>query len=297
MTPPESAAVGFIGTGAMGREMALRVLAAGHELVVHNRTRGNANAVEQAGGSWAASPTEVAERCDIVLSCLRDSHAVEEVYLGPGGVVASVRPGGVLVEHGTFSPGLAQKIRSAALAEGAEFLDAPVTGGPDGARAGKLAVMVGGDPAAVARVEAIVASYAAAVVRVGESGSGLSLKLVNQLLTSTHMAVSGEAIALLQRVGVNLHPAAAVLTRGWAGSAMLGRALDHIATNQLDETGATIVGMLEVQELVAEMLAAHAVPSPVFDAAHQTFDRAVASGAGHRDPAAFADLFVNEETR
>ncbi len=277
--------VGFIGTGAMGTEMVLRLRAAGHPVVVSNRTRGNAARAEQAGAEWAESPRLVAEGSGIVLSCLLDSAAVERVYLGPDGLVEAARPGRVFVEHGTFSPVLAAEVHRRLAAVGAAFVDMPVTGGPEGTREGRLAAMAGGEPVAIEATAAVVSAYCAQVTPIGGPGAGLQLKLVNQLLVSSQMASAAEAIALLHRLGIDLDAAGSVLERGWAGSAMLTRALAQLRAGAVHGTGVKTVGMIEIQELIEELLDDPAA-YPVFEGSRTVFERAIARGLGDDDPAA-----------
>jgi 3-hydroxyisobutyrate dehydrogenase-like beta-hydroxyacid dehydrogenase len=280
----------------MGTAMAGRLIAAGHTVVVHNRTRAHARSLEDAGAGWADTPAALARRCEVVLGCVHDTAAVEAVYLGPDGLIDAASPGQVFVEHGTFTAGLARRLGAAALARGASFVDAPVTGGPEGARTGVLAAMAGGDPIALHEVDQVLRTYCSSVTRTGDVGSGLELKLVNQLLVGVHMAVAGEAVALLERLGFDLGLARSVLTRGWAGSAMFERTLTHVATGQLTGTGATIGGMIEVQSLVADLLTEREMRAPVFAAAQSVFAAAVAAGGSADDPAALGHLRPAEES-
>ncbi|CNE87774.1 6-phosphogluconate dehydrogenase [Mycobacterium tuberculosis] len=279
--------IGYAGTGAMGTAMIERLLDTGHEVVVHNRTRANAATAEKAGAMWAPSLGEVVERCAIVLTCMRDTTATEAVYLGESGLLstATATEGRVFVEHGTFAPALASRIAQVATERGAAFLAAPVSGGPDGARGGSLAVMAGGDEAAFERAGPVLAALSARITHVGGPAAGLELKLVNQLLTSCHMAVAGEAMALLRKAGIDLGVAGELLTAGWAQSAMLSRTLRLVQADRTDGTGATVEGMTEVLDLVAELLGRHGVPAAVFEAGRQKFLTAASRGLGEADPA------------
>jgi 3-hydroxyisobutyrate dehydrogenase-like beta-hydroxyacid dehydrogenase len=287
-------AVGFIGVGAMGGAMAARLLGAGHQLLVHNRTAERAESLIAKGALWRATPPELALDADVVFSCLSDTTAVEAVFLEPGGLVDTAREGQVFVEHGTFSPDLARTVAARLRAKGSDFLDVPVTGGPPGAAAGTLVAMAGGSETALEQVAGILLAYCRSVVLVGDAGSGLELKLVNQLLVSAHMAAAGEAVALLQRIGIEQDLARSVLTGGWADSAMLGRSFDHVAANLLEDTSVTVNGMVEVQELVAELAERAAVEAPVFAAARDSFARAATLGAGQKDPAVLGQLTVGD---
>lgn len=180
---------------------------------------------------------------------------------------------------------LAAELQRRFAALGAEFVDMPVTGGPEGTRAGRLAAMAGGSPAAIEAVTAVVAPYCSQVTRIGGPGAGLRLKLVNQLLVSSHMASAAEAVALLNRLGIDLGTAGSVLERGWAASAMLTRALTQLGAGAVHDTGVRTVGMIEIQELIEELLDDRDA-YPVFAGSRTVFERAIALGLGDEDPAA-----------
>jgi 3-hydroxyisobutyrate dehydrogenase/2-hydroxy-3-oxopropionate reductase len=279
-------AVGFIGTGAIGTAMILRLLDVGHSVVVNNRTRMNAEAAVSAGAEWVDARRTVLEHCPLVLTCLRDTAATEEVYLGDGGLLGYATAGQLFVEHGTFAPALARRIATAAQEVGAEFLAAPVSGGAAGARTGSLVLMVGGGRAAFDLAKPVFDALSPSPTLVGGAAAGLELKLVNQLLTSTHMAVAGEAIGLLHKLGIDLAAAGELLPKGWAESAMLARALDIVQRGELEGTGATIRGMAEVLELVEDLLVESATRAPVFETGRSAFLEAVGRGLGEHDPAA-----------
>jgi 3-hydroxyisobutyrate dehydrogenase-like beta-hydroxyacid dehydrogenase len=272
--------VGFLGLGAMGGRMAARILDGGHDLIVYNRTPGRAQGL---GARVAATPAEVAQEADLVFGCLLDGPAVEEVY---GGLLAVVRPGQVFVEHATFAPALARDLAARLAARGAALLDAPVSGGPEGASAGTLTVMVGGPDEALARVSDVLRRYAGKVCHVGPSGAGLELKLVNQLLVSCHVAAVAEAAAVLRRRGLPLDVAYDVLTSGWAASTMLERSLRRIRDGQLAESEATIAGLIEPQRLAAELAQQSGVPLSVLPQVAELFRRAGRQGHGSLDLAA-----------
>lgn len=281
------AQVGFIGLGAMGAPMAARLLERGRSLVIHNRTRARAAGVEQEGAVWLDSPAELAARGAHVFSCLRDTAAVEEVYLGDRGVLGAVSAGQVLVELGTFSPDLADRIAREAAQAGAAFIAAPVSGGPLRARAGSLAMMAGGDADAFQRVRPILLDLARTLEHIGGPAAGLELKLVNQLLTGSHMAVAAEAVAVLNALGIDLGVAERLLGQGWGQSAMLARALAVARQNppEVHGTGATVAGMSEVLELVALLLRRCGVSAEVFDAGRRALLDAGRLGYGDHDPA------------
>jgi 3-hydroxyisobutyrate dehydrogenase-like beta-hydroxyacid dehydrogenase len=282
--------IGFVGLGAMGSRMAARLLDAGHQVVVYNRTVERAAPLERLGAQVARTPAEVAQRSDVVLGCLLDGAAIEHLYNGAEGLVASSRPGQIFVEHGTFAPALARDLAGLVEQRGAAFLDAPVTGGPEAAASGQLTVMVGGSDGAVIGAEEILRAYAAMVVHIGPSGTGLQLKLVNQLLVSCHVAAAAEATAMIRRLDLPIEKAAEVLNAGWAASAMLNRGLNRLREDALDKSEATIGGLVEPQELVATLAAEAGLSLTLMPVVSQMFKAACDAGMGSQDLAAMVRL-------
>jgi 3-hydroxyisobutyrate dehydrogenase-like beta-hydroxyacid dehydrogenase len=281
---PES--VGFVGLGAMGERMAARLVAAGHPVVVW--TRSGRTLV---GALSASTPADLAARVDLVAGCLLDDAAVEAVYLGDDGLLAGAARGTVLLEHGTFSPALARRVGDEAAGRGLAFLDAPVTGGPEGAADGTLVTMVGGDIGALGRHRATIAAYLGAVEHVGPLGAGLALKLVNQHLVSVHLGAAAEAAALLAAAGIAADRALAVLMGGWASSAMLERELPRALSGDFTSAGATIGGLIHVQELIARAFAESGLESRLLPVVRELFADAVARGLADADPAALTSLY------
>ncbi|MHA6764272.1 NAD(P)-dependent oxidoreductase [Streptacidiphilus sp. PAMC 29251] len=284
--------VAFLGLGAMGAPMAARLLEAGHRVVVWNRTAARAEPLRAAGARVAATPAEAARAADLVLGCLLDGAAVEQTYLGPDGAAEAARPGLVFVEHGTFAPSLARGIGAQLALRGARFLDAPVTGGPEGAAAGTLTTMVGGPAAALAEVAPVVSGYAARIRHVGGQGAGLELKLVNQMLVSCHVAAAAEAVALLRGREVDLEVAREVLGSGWAASAMLDRTLTRLTQDLPGPSGATLAGLIEPQRLAAELAIQAGVPLALLPEAQSLFARARDLGLGGNDLSGLAAAVI-----
>lgn len=283
--------VGFVGVGAMGSRMVGRLLDHGHRVVAWARTPARLADLAERGLELADSPRAVAERTDVVLGCLLDDEAITRVYLGGDGLLAAARPGHLFVEHGTFSAALARRLAERAALAGASFVDAPVTGGPEGAAAGTLVAMAGGDPVALADRAELFAAYLASIRVVGPAGAGVALKLVNQLLVAVHMTAAAEAAVLLERSGIALDDAYAVLTAGWAGSTMLERELPRAMRGDFGESAATIGGLAPVLDLVARALDDAGVASVLLPPVRARFGEAVAGGLGGADPAALVTLY------
>ncbi|MFE1962741.1 NAD(P)-dependent oxidoreductase [Streptomyces sp. NPDC059479] len=288
--------VGFVGAGVMGLPMARRLLAAGHRLLVHARTPAKVAALTEAGAELVETPAQLAADSDVIIGCLLDEKAVQEVYLGQDGIIAAVHAGHLLVEHGTFAPRVARGLAEQAADRGAGFVDAPVTGGPQRAHSGKLTCMAGGRTEHFEAARPLLAAYCREIIHVGPVGAGLELKLVNQLLVSVHVAAAAEAAALMDRLELPVELAKRVLMSGWAASAMLDYCLPAALTPSAAPTGATIGGLSAVQDAVDEVSSALDLPLRVFPAARQIFTRLTDAGAGGRDIAQLARAYDREHS-
>lgn len=225
-----SSSIGFIGLGAIGAPMALRVLRhGGRPLVVYNRSAARMQPLVDAGAEPAATPAEVAARCDVVLTCVTDGAALEQVVFGDGtrgaaggGVAGSARPGLLLVDLSTIHPMHTRELaRRAHEAAAMRWVDAPVSGGPGGAAAGTLAVMAGGDADDVARARPLLQAFASQVTHMGPVGCGHAAKACNQMINVANAAAIAEAMNLASRFGVDPRRLPAALAGGYADSGFL----------------------------------------------------------------------------
>ena len=194
--------IGFIGVGSIGSPMAAQLLAAGHRLLVHDRRPEAAAGLVQAGAAWAASPAEVAAQCDLVATCLPGPPEMEAVCFGPQGLVAAIPAGGLYVDHTTNSPALVRRVHGALAANGVAMVDAPVSGGTEGARTRDLLVMAGGDPTALARARPELDAVAKRVLHTGAIGSGSVAKLMHNCATFTLDLVMAECWTVAVKAGV-----------------------------------------------------------------------------------------------
>jgi len=209
----------FLGLGVMGYPMAGHLARAGHSLVVYNRTPAKAAKwVEQHGGTSAPTPAAAAAGAEIVLMCVGNDDDVRAVAAGNDGALGAMAAGAFLVDHTTASAQVAREIHAAAKAKGVDFLDAPVSGGQAGAENGKLTIMVGGDAAAFARVEGVLAHYARAVTLMGAPGSGQLTKMVNQICIAGLAQALAEGINFAQRAGLDAERVLDVIGKGAAQS-------------------------------------------------------------------------------
>jgi 3-hydroxyisobutyrate dehydrogenase-like beta-hydroxyacid dehydrogenase len=215
--------VGFIGLGKMGRPMARHLLDAGFTVTVHNRSRAPVDELAAAGAHPASTPAEVARASDIVLTCLTNTQSVEDVYFGPNGLIGAARPGQIFVDHSTVSPLTSRQCAEGARERGADFLDAPISGGPAGAQAGTLTIMVGGAEVTFERARPVFEAMGKNIRLVGPLSSGSTIKLVNQLLVAIHSSAVAEAMVLGVKAGADPAVMLDVLRTSFGGSAMLSR--------------------------------------------------------------------------
>lgn len=211
--------LGFIGLGIMGRGMAANLVAAGHHVTVWNRT---ASKAEGLGARVADSPQDVGPESDIVFVCVSDTPDVEEVVFGDYGVIHGMTDGDLLVDHSTISPVATRDFATQAMELGVDWVDAPVSGGSEGAERGTLAVMAGGPAEALERARPFIEAYSSSIVHVGEEpGSGQMVKAVNQILVVVNQLAASEALLLAEAAGLDLAKTLSAVEGGAAGSWML----------------------------------------------------------------------------
>jgi 3-hydroxyisobutyrate dehydrogenase len=213
--------VGFIGLGIMGAPMAANLLKAGFEVTVWNRSPSRSRPLIDAGATGAGSPAAVAAASEVALSCVTNSGDVEEVALGPEGVIHGAKPGSVYIDCSTISPETARKVAQELGERGVHMLDAPVSGGDIGAKAGTLAIMVGGEAEVFERCLPVLQAMGKTIVHVGPSGSGQVVKLCNQVAGGLNLLAAAEAINLARKAGVDPTKMLEVVSAGAAGSWML----------------------------------------------------------------------------
>ncbi len=214
----EKKRIAFIGTGVMGASMAGHLLRAGHDMVVHNRTRSKAEKLLGDGAQWASSPKDAAEGAEIVITIVGFPQDVEETYFGSNGVFASVAEGAVLIDMTTSRPDLAVRIADEASGRGSRALDAPVSGGDVGAREARLSIMVGGDEAAFNAVLPILECMGANVVLQGGPGAGQHTKMCNQIAIASGMLGVTEALVYAEASGLSPSTVLQSIESGAAGS-------------------------------------------------------------------------------
>ena len=209
--------IGFIGLGVMGASMASLLLGGGYELTVFNRTKEKAELLLAKGAKWAETPAEVAASSEVVITIVGYPKDVEDVYLGPNGILET-KKGGYVVDMTTSSPILAKRIFKEAKAKGIAALDAPVSGGDIGARNGQLVIMVGGERQAFNELKPIFELMGRTIRYFGEAGSGQYTKMVNQIAIASGMIGVAEAVAFAKKAGLDVTEVIETISGGAAAS-------------------------------------------------------------------------------
>lgn len=290
-----SSSIGFIGVGAIGAPMAHRVLQfGGLPLVVHNRTASRMQPLVDAGAWPAATPREVGERCDVVLTCVTDGAALEQVLFGAGaegrGLADAARRGLLLIDLSTIHPeqtrALAQRARQAA---GVRWVDAPVSGGPVGAAAGTLAVMAGGEADDLSQARPILATFASQVTHMGPVGCGQATKACNQMINVANSAAIAEAMNLASRYGIDPRLLPVALAGGFADSGFLRHYGPKIAEGSF--AGDTRITLKDL-DIVLDLAARTGTALPVIGLIASMYRLLAARGHVHDGVAGLARLYA-----
>ena len=210
--------IGFIGLGIMGRGMVQNLLDAGFIVTIWNRTESRMEPLIAAGAIAGANAADVAAKSDITFICVSDTPDVEAVILGENGVIYGAKPGSLVVDHSTISPVATQAMAAELSLKDVHMLDAPISGGSEGAANGTLSIMVGGDAAQFTRAMPAFEAMGKTITHVGETGAGQTVKLVNQILVVVTMMGVSEALLFAQAGGLDLEKTLTAVSGGAAGS-------------------------------------------------------------------------------
>ncbi|MBS1882813.1 MAG: NAD(P)-dependent oxidoreductase [Actinobacteria bacterium] len=283
--------VGFIGLGRMGGNMCRNAIAkCGQEVLVYDLIDDAVEACVKVGGRAVSSVGELVAAADVIFTSLPKPENVEEIALGAEGIAALAKPGTVYIDLTTSSPELARRIAATLKEKGIEMLDAPVSGGPSGAEAGTLGVMVGGDEGVFAAHKQLIETFAGNVIHVGPIGSGLVVKLVNNLLGLVTVAAASEGLVLAKAAGVDPRKLDAAI-RVSTGDSLAYRSLadralsgDYTAAFALDLAYKDIHLALELADEVS-------VPTPMAAGTHNLMRMARGLGYGQEDPTAVVRVY------
>lgn len=269
--------IGFIGTGVMGRSMAGHLLQAGHPLIVHNRTKSKAEDLLASGAEWSDSVAGVAQQAGIIFTIIGMPPDVEEVYLGPEGLLAHAAPGTVVVDMTTSSPDLARTLYEKGKEKGVQVVDAPVSGGDAGAREGTLSIMAGGERDTYETVKPYFDLMGSNVVYQGEAGNGQRTKMANQIAIAGNMLGVCEALSYTQRSGLDPETVLQSIQGGAAGS----WSLTHLAPRMLEgdvAPGFFVKHFIKDLNIALESAEKASLDLPALELALQQYEKLAARG-------------------
>jgi 3-hydroxyisobutyrate dehydrogenase len=278
-TTPASRKLAFIGTGIMGLPMAGHLLRAGHSLTVHSRTQAKARPLLDAGATWADTPAAAAKNADVVILCVTDTPDVEHVVLGADGIVHAARRGLLVVDHSTISPTATRHVAEALAALGADFIDAPVSGGDVGAKNGTLSIMCGGNEDCFRKAQPLLACYGKTITLCGPAGAGQLTKLVNQILVSVTLLAVSEALSFAEKSGLDVSKTVDAVSGGAARSWQLEQLGPKMVAGDW-RPGFMVDLMQKDLRLVLEWAEQSKLSLPAASLVHQLFNAAQAAGHG-----------------
>jgi len=286
--------LGYIGIGLMGCPMTLRLLAAGHEVTVWNRSREKLGPVLEKGATAADSPAAVARNAGIVMMCVTDQHAAAEVLFGPNGVAAGGKPGTLVVDFSSIAPSSARDFAARLEHKGIGLVDAPVSGGVAGAEKGTLAIMAGGKAEHIEQVRPLVMHLAQRFTRMGDSGAGQATKLCNQVIVGSLIVVIAEAVRLAEAAGVDATKLPEALKGGFADSLPLQIFGARMAARTFEPSLGSAAIMLKDLENAAAVAKDKTVPLPMARTATELYRLLAAQGKGEKEVSTIVELLAGE---
>ena len=282
--------IGFIGLGLMGEGFTRRLVEKGYRVVGYDPDIKRATAAAVWGVTLAKNAADVAAQCDVILCCVIDTAAVEDAALGGSGVVRAPNPAGkIFIDHSTTVLIATLRIAAALAAKCMGFIDAPVSGGPGAAKAGSLAIMAGGDTAALAAAAPVLADLGT-MTHMGAVGTGQATKLVNQTLVLTNYCVIAEALRLAESYGVDAAKIPKALATGHAGSNLLAAAMPQMIAEDFAPRGFARQVLKDLEMLQAAAREQH-LPMPMASQALTLYRLLIASGKSELDATAVVTLY------
>ena len=278
--------IAYLGMGTMGRGMAANLIMAGHEVTVWNRSAERCADLVARGAKQAATPAEAAAGAELVMYCLSDDAAVEDLVWGAGDLVSAVQPGQIVVDMTTLHPSVSLKEAAAYAAKGARFLDAPVFGSKNEAAGGGLWIVVGGDKALYEEVKPVLAVLSETTHYMGENGKGTSMKLVGNLVVAAQLEALGEAMVLATKAGLDPEDVLGVLHVTDFKSPIFD-GVGNALINRDFSTHFALKLMLKDANLIARFAQDLNVPTPAAAATREVIKAAVNQGWGAENASAF----------
>lgn len=280
--------IGFIGIGKIGLPICEHLIKGGYTVLGYRRS--SMADFEKLGGTAAGSPAEIAEKANIVFSCLPSDEALDEVINGPKGVLKSARPGQIVVEFGSHSVPVKKSYIAPLAAKGAIFIDGEVSGTPGMVAARKGAIYLSGDAEACETLEPIVKSFADVSLYLGPFGSSTTVKVINNIMVGLHIAGTAQAMAIGVRAGVDVDLMIKAIANGSGASSQFGIRAPWMAQRKFMPQHGSAPGLAHYLDRGKELADELGVDTPVLDCLIDVFHRAI-PGIGERDVAAIIEIF------
>lgn len=275
----EKPVIGFIGLGYMGHGMAKNIRSAGFELWVRGRSnRAPVESLLSMGAREAASPRDMAQKCNIIHLCLSNSEQIEAILRGPEGILAGARPGLIVVDTSTANPASTEELASELQAKGGHFVDAPLGGTPVQAEAGQLLAMIGCDPAVFEQIRPVVDCWAARAIHVGPVGSGHKMKLLMNFIALSYGALYSEAVALGSKVGISPQTIREVISPSRLGNGFFETFMSYVVDRNRDAHKFSIANAAKDMRYVNDMASDANVMNIMAGAAKHYYTHVEATG-------------------
>lgn len=282
--------IGFIGLGAMGGNMARRLASLGFTVTGYDPSETNAKRSGDAGVKIVETPAAAADGADFVLSSVPDPAAIRRSYLGPDGVLTRVRKGMVLIDLSTIDPATWREVAAAAATHGVDCLDAPVSGGPADAGSGKLIFLIGGEASVLEKSRPVLDALGPAINHVGPLGTGLIVKLVNNVMSVCNVVVAAEAMALGVKAGIDPQALFDMLSTSGGRSHHFNKRFPNVLSGDFAPYFSIALSRKDLG-LALDMAAELGVPMPAAGAVKQVYEAARAAGLANQDMAAVTKLY------
>ncbi|GGM74572.1 2-hydroxy-3-oxopropionate reductase [Halarchaeum rubridurum] len=291
--------LGFVGLGIMGLPMATNLLDAGYDVVGHNRSDDPEEELAAHGGAVADTPRAVAERAEVVFTCLPDTPAVESVVYGEDGLLAGFDDGDVYVDHSTINPVATEELAADLADAGVDVLDAPISGGEEGAIDATLSIMVGGDPAVFEACMEFFEATGETITHCGPSGAGQTTKACNQIVVAAQMVGVSEALVFAQKAGANLDAVVDAISGGAAGCWTLDNRAPDMIRGDFDP-GFFADYQYKDLRIATDAGESFDAPMPLTELAHELYKSMCANGMGRDDNSGVMqviEMLAGEEAR
>lgn len=289
MPPLKEQDIGFIGLGLMGRPMCKNLQLAGANLLIYNRSRVKVDELAKQGMSPASSPQEVAERTDTIVIMVSDTPAVEKVLTAPDGVISGLKPGTLVIDMGTTAVQATRRLAGEVRKRGAEYVDAPVSGGVVGAEAATLSIMAGGLEIAVARAMPLFRALGKNITHVGDVGAGQVAKAANQVIVGLTIGAVAEALTLAKRSGVDPAKVRKALQGGFAASRILEVHGERMIKGTFEPGGKAVTQRKDLFQAL-ELAQSFGLELPATALNMALYDRLIESGGGELDHSALVKV-------